>query len=179
MLEISSAHTLIAWRNFSPKTKAAIASLFPEDNTVGRVHRMDQMPDNEKPAAFAHAYDSLADGRDLGRAPIRVVELAGALKYSKSNLFNWLYQIPDLISPKMILDLSGEREKTYNMRERRIRWALEFARNNGFTYLSLNEFLLQRMNLTRGGFNLWKKDDSRIAEFFDDYQDIVQVKLAA
>jgi RNA polymerase sigma factor (sigma-70 family) len=75
-----SRNTIISWEKDSPEVKKAVAAVIACDKkAMGRLHRLDQLPAEKRPALLARGYEKLAGpDRDLGRDPVKISELADA-----------------------------------------------------------------------------------------------------
>ncbi len=177
--------TLRSWQNASETVKRAVAELVSigKKNTW-RLHPHEQLPAEKRTPLFAHGYNRLATPeRDLGREPIAIAEIASAINYDVGTLMRWIIASPEMIGPNAILYLKSfslPKTFTLELRRRRIIWALNFARENGFKYLNPAEFAKERLNITRLALRNWMLEYPEVANIFAGYRDIIgKQRLAA
>jgi len=140
------------------------------------------LPVEEKRKLLDQGYKALAD-RDLGQNPITISELAAAISYSKSTVFKWIIESPEIVAPNMVLLLNrsflrGSQQRTLALehKRRRVRWALEFARANGLKYSSLDEFCEARLGFScrfANSIKRWMFTDPELIKIFEEYQEAI------
>lgn len=145
------------------------------------------LPVEEKQKLLAQGYKRLANpGRDFGKNPIKISELASVMGYCKPTVFKWIMNSPEIVAPNMVLLLnrsfsrgSRQRKLALEHRRRRVRWAFEFAKANGLKYSSLDEFCESRLGFSCKFANTIKKwmfTDPGLIKVFEEYQDVISTK---
>lgn len=170
--------TLRNWQKDSEKVREAIAEIIMFDKkTAWRLHRHEQLPAEKRTALFAHGYNRLAASeRDLGRDPIGLAEIASVINYDVGTIMRWIIDSPETIGPNAILYLKSfslPKTFTLELRRRRLAWALNFARENGFRYLNPAGFAKERLNITRLALRNWMMEDPEVANIFAEYPGVI------
>lgn len=161
--------TLAQYEKKLPSIRDAVRAIAPQ--LVARLSLTKIERDNLLRGAYKRLL-KLDDGsrRDLGRHPIKPMELAEAIGYQEEAVRSWLAEM-DI--KDMILDIrfsSGFDVKT--LRLKRIRWALDSAQELGQKFRSLADFRRTRLKLGATTLKCWRKEDAGIDRLFLEYEDL-------
>jgi|GEM_PF-1858685 len=140
--------------------------------------RSSRTPDKDTRAkTLANAIEELSNhGRDLGRDPISLPEIANFISFDCSTIRKFIYAHPETIGPDAVLDLLTSKRNPALANEhkyRRVRWAFEVSRENGLVYSSQADFAKDRLNLRPDTLSFWKTKHPGIKSLFKEYKDVI------
>jgi RNA polymerase sigma factor (sigma-70 family) len=163
-------NTIKKWMACSGKIRTTVKTLFKKEKEPGI------LPAEKRAEILAEGYHRLVGpDRDLGRKPVLINELAAATSYGLRTVLSWINDDPGIIGKDFIMYLKRGHQAPVILehRQRRLRWALDFARVQGFRYLKLGEFGRLRLNTDRHTPFDWITEDPEILKIITDYPDVL------
>jgi len=157
--------TLRRWELSSDEVASSVKGLFQLNETPGeRLYMRENFPEEMIPELFRKAYDTLAQGRHLGRAPIVPQELASVLgiKGKRSTIYRWFNKFPDIILVDMVLHFPRNKKLRIEHRYRRVKWGIGFAQHSQLTYSSVTRFIEEQLGITSTALEKWYQEDDRL-----------------